>query len=531
MEEGYNLLMKHLKNKSLIRLIVDPDCDGFTSSALFYNYLIDNFSQYSPNIVYHIPEGKEHGLDSIMDWFPENGENCLIVLPDSSSNDYEYHKILKDKGYELLVLDHHLAEKYSQDAIIINNQLSEKYDNKDLSGVGVVYKFFEYIESKENLPAYSMNYLDIVALGLVGDMMKMYTLENRFILEYGLQHINNKFFQTLLDKQDFSLKGKRTQIGIAFYIVPLINSMIRLGTQADKEELFLAFIKPDLVYDSTKRGHKQGDKENICEQMARICVNTKNRQNKERDKALELLDIQIIENCLDENKIIVLNADELDIPKTLTGLCAMGVVSKYKKPVIIGRIDSNGMLKGSMRAPNNTPIKDFKQFLLDSKLMDFVEGHAMAAGAGLKNSNVNKLIQYANTELEDIDFNEGYWEVDFIINGNCSYLESLIDELVNEDNYWGQGCPEPIIAIENIIIDTKNILYRGEEKNTVAFSFNNIEYIKFKDSNLVNLLKQYSGRISITVIGVPQINTWGGKTTRQIQIKEVEVKEVNDFDF
>ena len=56
-----------------------------------------------------------------MDWFPENGENCLIVLPDSSSNDYEYHKILKDKGYELLVLDHHLAEKYSQDAIVINN--------------------------------------------------------------------------------------------------------------------------------------------------------------------------------------------------------------------------------------------------------------------------------------------------------------------------------------------------------------------------------------------------------------------------
>lgn len=121
MENGYNLLMKHLKNHSLIRLPVDPDCDGFTSSALFYNYLMDNFSQYEPNIIYHIPEGKEHGLDSIMDWFPDNGENCLIVLPDSSSNDYEYHKILRDRGYELLVLDHHLAEKYSQDAIVINN--------------------------------------------------------------------------------------------------------------------------------------------------------------------------------------------------------------------------------------------------------------------------------------------------------------------------------------------------------------------------------------------------------------------------
>ncbi len=108
--------------------------------------------------------------------------------------------------------------------------------------------------------------------------------------------------------------------------------------------------------------------------MARICSNTKSRQNKERDKALELFDIQIIENCLDENKIIVLNADELDIPKTMTGLCAMGVVSKYKKPVIIGRVDSEGHLKGSMRAPSNTPIKNFKEFLLSSNLMDYVEG-------------------------------------------------------------------------------------------------------------------------------------------------------------
>lgn len=121
MEAGYQLLIRHLQNHSLIRLIVDPDCDGFTSSSLFYNYLKEHFSEYEPNIVYHIPDGKEHGLDSIMDWFPDNGENCLIVLPDSSSNDYEYHKILYSCGYEILCLDHHEAEKYSEDAVVINN--------------------------------------------------------------------------------------------------------------------------------------------------------------------------------------------------------------------------------------------------------------------------------------------------------------------------------------------------------------------------------------------------------------------------
>lgn len=531
MEEGYQLLMKHLKNHSLFFLCIDSDADGFTSSALFYNYLKEHFSEYEPNITYHIPDGKEHGLDTLLEWFPENGENSLIVVPDAGSNDVNEHRELRARGYEILVLDHHLVSEITDSAVVINNQSSKRYKNKDLSGVGVVYKFFEYLEKREGMPAYSQEYLDIVALGLVGDMMVMTTLENRFILTYGLSHIRNKFFKTLLEKQDFSLKGERTQIGIAFYIVPLINSMIRLGTPEDKEKLFLAFTRPELVYPSTKRGHKDGDTETICEQMARICTNTKNRQNKERDKALELLDIQIIENCLDENKIIVLNADDLNIPKTLTGLCAMGVVSKYKKPVIIGRIDSEGYLRGSMRAPSNSPIKNFKEFLLNSKLMDFVEGHAQAAGASLKNSNVDKLITYANNELKDIDFNEGFWEVDFIVNGNCSYLKDLIQELVDGKEYWGQGCPEALIAIENVTIDTKDFNFKGPERNTVAFNFNDIEYIKFKDDNLVNLISQYSGKINVTIVGVPQINEWGGRVTKQIQIKEIEIKEVSEFDF
>lgn len=166
MEEGYKLLMDSLRNHAKICLIVDSDCDGMTSAALFYNYLMDNFKDYEPDIVYHIPEGKEHGLDSIMDWFPEDGSNSLIVCPDSSSNDYEQHEVLAARGYSILVLDHHITEKYSENAVVINNQLSKDYPNKDLSGVGVVYKFFEYVEMRENLPAYSEKYIDLVALGM-----------------------------------------------------------------------------------------------------------------------------------------------------------------------------------------------------------------------------------------------------------------------------------------------------------------------------------------------------------------------------
>ena len=291
MEEARQLLMKHLENGSKIYLCIDSDVDGYTSSAVFYNYLMEHFNdKYNFTINYHVPEGKEHGLRTLMGILGEEKKWDLIVLPDSSSNDYEEHEILKNMGYDILVLDHHEAEKYSENAVVVNNQLSQRYENKALSGVGVVYKFFAYIDSL-NGTDYARDYLDLVALGEVSDMMNMETMENRYICDYGLTHIRNRFFQELVDKQSFSLgSGPLTQIGIAFYITPLINSLIRVGSDIEKARLFEAFITPDIEVPSTKRGEK-GMMETICTQAVRNCVNAKARQNREKEKAIELLDI------------------------------------------------------------------------------------------------------------------------------------------------------------------------------------------------------------------------------------------------
>jgi len=121
-EEGSLLLEKHILNGSKIFICVDSDVDGFTSAALFYCFLMNNYGvNYNISIDYHVPEGKEHGLQTLMDLFEGERKYDLIVLPDSSSNDYEEHKHLKDLGYDILVLDHHEADRYSENAVVINN--------------------------------------------------------------------------------------------------------------------------------------------------------------------------------------------------------------------------------------------------------------------------------------------------------------------------------------------------------------------------------------------------------------------------
>lgn len=545
MEEGFKLFLKHLAAGSKFYYVVDSDADGITSSAVMINYMEDHLRKSYPDftIDYHIPDGKEHGLDTIMNILTPKKIYDIIVLPDSSSNDYEYHKTLRDMGYDILVLDHHEAEKYSEDAIVINNQLSKNYPNKSLSGVGVVYKFLQYCDSQLNLSG-ANDYLDLVAAGMCGDMMDLNTLENRYICDYGFSHLKNFGLRKLVKQQGYSIFGlatdaltetfldnaKLTPIQVAFYIAPLINALIRVGTPKEKELLFKSFIKGDETVPSTKRGHK-GETETLAEQSARNCANARARQNREKDKALDLLGIQISNDCLDDNKILILNADELDVSNTLTGLCAMGVAADYKKPVLLGRVNSDGYLKGSMRGRGESELKDFKEFLLKSGYMEYVEGHANAAGFSLKVSDVPKLYEYANKELANINFNEGFYEADFVVNGNCSYLNDMILDLGRGKDFYGQNCAEPIIISENITIDTNTIQTIGTNKDTLKFVFNDITYIKFKAKDLINELAQYSGKISITVAGKGNINSWGGRETPQIFIEEIEINEMDKYGF
>ena len=121
--------------------MVDCDVDGFTSAAIIWTYI----KTITPNqkISYILHEHKQHGLeDHIENIINSNIYYDLVILPDSSSNDYEYHEMLNQHGMNCLILDHHEIDndqKISNNVVIINNQISKNYPNKDLTGAGVTW--------------------------------------------------------------------------------------------------------------------------------------------------------------------------------------------------------------------------------------------------------------------------------------------------------------------------------------------------------------------------------------------------------
>ena len=522
-------VMAHASKDETIAVVVDSDVDGFTSAAIFIQYL-RKFNE-EVKIVPILHKGKGHGLsDTYEDVF--NTYPSYVVLPDAGSNDYEYMERLimeRESGDiipSFLILDHHIVEpdtKFCDRAAIVNNQLSSNYQNKDLCGAGVTWQFCRYVDRCEDTN-YADEYIDLAALGIVSDMMSMLSLENRYIVHTGFAHINNYFFKALCEKQSFSMGGKVNPISVAFYITPLINAMIRAGAEDEKQRCFQAFIDGHALVPSQKRGAK-GTFEEVAIESARECTNARAKQNRILDKAVEELEIKIAKHDLLENKILFVRLEEDDqFPPELNGLVAMKLSAKYKKPTIVARLNDEGEIKGSSRGLNESELTSFKNFMDNSGYFTFTAGHDNACGIGILDKNLAAFHEYANEELANVDFGESWYEVNFERIAADSDIEDLIYDITSHEDIWGQGNPEPLIHIKDINITKNDIQIMGKNQDTVKITKFGIAYMKFHAKEFIEELGKYP-EVKLEVVGRANLNEWMGHYTPQIFISNYQIED------
>ncbi len=519
-EEGCQMLIDCIANNKNMYVIPDVDADGFTSAAILINYLsLINEDYVKEHISYGINEDKVHGI--ILENIPDN--ISLVVCPDSSSNDYEQHKILKEKGIDVLVIDHHEADYISPNATIINNQLCD-YPNKTLSGAGVVYKVCCQLDKMLNV-SYANYFVDLVALGLISDMVSLKDFETKRLVELGISHIRNPYFKAMCAKNKFVMKDVVNPFTIAFYITPYINATVRMGSKSEKQTLFESMLnlKAYEQIPSTKRGCK-GQFEARVEQACRNCTNIKKRQTDARDASLKRIEEIIHENNLLDNKILMITLDKtINFNKSLTGLIANQLMAKYQKPVLLLR-DEGDDWSGSARGVNGSVLEDLRHFVEETGLTNFAQGHANAFGFSIPKSKAEEFITLTNEELLNVEFNPCY-KVDFIFNGFDFDARDILT-MANYADLYGQGIEEPYIAIENLKVTKDNITLMSRDKNpTLKITLpNGVSLIRFKSSE-EEYEKLYSdlGCVKINVVGQCRKNEYYGQTTAQIEIVEYEI--------
>ena len=551
-------LISCIRDSKKAIVIVDSDCDGFTSSALLINYLHDLFPSWVENhLTWFIHEGKQHGLND----FPVELINDidLFLIPDASSNDYDYHKELAKLNKKIIILDHHEAERISDDAIVINNQLCD-YPNKQMSGVGIVWQFCRYLDNKLNTN-YANNYLDLVALGMDADMMSMVSLETKHLINIGLTQIENPFFAAMVDKNAYSMKNEVTPIGVAFYVAPYVNAMVRSGTQQEKEIVFQSMLKFKAFekIPSNKRGHKPGEMEQLYIQAIRTAINVKNRQTRAQDAGMALLEKMIEEHNLLDHKVLMFLLEPGEIDKNIAGLIANKFMAKYQRPccILTKVIETEGgdmipledtipeikfepvkvkiSYQGSARGCDKTGVTEFKDICEQTGCIMFAEGHQGAFGLGIYSHTIgyddevagDNILQFlikTDEILKDIS-DEAIYYVDYIYDGVNVNPQHVLD--IAELNYlWGKDMDEPLVAIKNLKVTKDMItLMSPDSKPTLKITLpNKVSLIKFNSSQEeYERLYSETGYIEIDIIGKCNKNEWNGWVTPQIFIDDYEI--------
>ena len=529
MSQAASALLTAIDKKWKIAIVVDCDCDGYTSAAILINYIYDISSKdYVDNYVYwYMHEGKQHGLQDCVEWIRAEVNADLVIIPDAGSNDIDQIARLHEDVRDVIILDHHELEGEPSPYCFLINSQSPEYPNKELSGAGVVWQFCRFIDKIKNT-SYADWYLDLVALGLDGDMMSLRSCETRRLIFKGLDpdNIHNPFIYEMWQKNKFKLGDEPTAWGATFYIVPLVNAITRSGTIEEKELIFDSMLKFHAFNEipSTKRGHKLGETERVVDQAVRTCTNVKNRQTRAEDAGLELVEHLIEDNHMMDHKVLLFQLEPGQIKAEIRGLIANKLMARYQRPccMLTKRTDDKIVTyEGSARGCDKVGVTEFKDICAGTGVCEYTVGHQGAFGLGIREENVNKFLEETDKTLENMS-SEPIYYVDYIWRAQEVDPAAILD-IAEMDKYWGKDIDEALIAIQGIQITSDMITMMAS--NTVKITLpHNVAMIKFRmpDEEYEKLWSD-SGYVEINAICKCNKNEWNGNISAQLFLEAYEI--------
>lgn len=521
------ILIEHIEKDSKIAILVDFDCDGYTSGAEAYLYLKDIYSRLGKffNVEYIIHSTKSHGLDDEIMQKIYKSEYNLVIIPDAGSSDYSQHKELFNKNIDVICLDHHQCKNYSSHAYVVNNQMSSKIKNKAMTGVGVVYKFCKWLDTRLDVN-FADKYLDLLALGMIADSCDLRDLESRYLVLQGLKQIedgvnHNKFISKIYKEKSYSMDNKVTINGVAFYMSPTVNCIIRGGDYETKVNLFKAFIGSDEIFTDKVRG--KGMVEMTADDyMLRVYKKIKKKQDNIVSECVEMLKQQIEKYKLDSSEIMVINGEDIE-DSTYNRIIVNKLSSLYQKHTLLLK-PVNDNLMGSCTGFRNKDISDLRKWCEETKLFNYAEGHPLAFGSSIPIKNINKLYDI----ISKIPSNDTLtYTVDGVFNEK-SLNKSMVNLIGSLSYAWGNKLDEPLFVIENILISSKDVVLMGKAKTTLKFKYNDIEFIKFKinEEEYNNIIKNENNKF--TIIGKFKTNNYNNSCIPQVLIENYKFEKSNE---
>ena len=507
MDKAVERLLRARHNGETLVIFGDYDVDGVTSTAL----LIEVFRALGWRVEFYLPHRMDEGYGLSRDGV----ENCLKRFPvtllfavDCGSTAAETIRWLRERGVDVIVLDHHQVSSPAPEAVaLVNPQLSTLNSQQsfiELCSVGLAFKLAHALVKRGrelNLPGaadYDLRpLLDLVALGTIADLVPL-TGENRILVSAGLQRLNITRRPGLVALK--KVAESPAQIGVfeaGFQLAPRLNAAGRLETA---EESLRLLLSPDEA-DATPRA-------NVLD------AHNRERQKIERGIADEV--IGAVRARFNPETDYVIVEGQLLWHIGVVGIVASRVLQQFYRPTIIVGGEGGNHWRGSGRS-----IAGFDLAAALRQCDDLLVrhgGHAMAAGLTLHPDNLDafraRLNDLARRVLKPEDL-----QPPLRLDAEAGLDEITPQQLSELDRLkpTGQGNP-PVQFFARNLRHQRPLQRMGAEKQHVK--------MWVTDGNTTHEVVWWNGGNESLPVGTfdlafaPQINDYNGRRTIQLKLQD-----------
>lgn len=498
MDKACARLAKALAAQEKICIYGDYDVDGISSTAL----LVTVLKNLGMNADYYLPDRHSEGyglhtasLDKLIPRYD------LIVTVDCGITAIEEIAYAKDK-IDIIITDHHLPREALPEALaIVNpNQAQCPYPCKNLCGVGVAFKLCQALyQTLHKDPAELEQYLDIVALGTVADIVPLID-ENRRFVQKGLNNIRNLGMQELLKICNYETDTVNTG-HIGFGVAPRLNAAGRLTHASNAVELLLT-----------------DDKAVAAEKSRYLDAENKKRQDIVEDIFNQA--VAMVEKAqTGQDKIIIVVGENWH--EGVIGIAASRLQEKYYRPIIIIAVN-DGIGKASCRSIEGFHMKNALDFCAN----DFVVygGHSMAAGFTIEAAKIAAFTahikDYAEKNVPE-DMLTPVCKIEAVV-----YPQDITLDLIHELSLlepFGMGNTKPQFVCQHLYVSQCKTI--GRENTHLRFVF---EYGGQRFTAIGWNMAQYAEQIAykyVDIVFQPEINHWNDKDYIQFKLSDIHLSD------
>lgn len=367
MKEAVERILQAVSRKEKIVVFGDYDVDGMLSVVM----LVKVLRSLGAEVDYFIPERMKDGYGLKVHHLPRILEMKakLLISVDCGIKAFDFVRGARENGLEVIITDHHHPADSLPEALAVLNPVVESsgYPDRNLAGVGVVFKLIQAIFLRLGVNQDLSHYLKLVSIGTVADVAELKG-ENRILVKEGLKklkEVKTPGIKSLLEV--CGLNNKRiNEVDLGFRLGPRINAAGRLGETDLALQLFFS------------------ESEEECSALVRRLNELNSVRQRIEEKILKEAVQKIQERNLHQKyRLLVLGSENWH--RGVIGIVASRIKDLFYRPVILFAYE-DGKAYGSGRSiPELSLIEMINEC---GNLLQNFGGHKQAIGCTLSHENI-----------------------------------------------------------------------------------------------------------------------------------------------